>query len=366
MGITKQEGENIRKIKRIADIALAVLLAAIVLLAVKLIKKDFGKIKQKPSDDAIISSESSASSEVQPIFVSEGIESDKIYQGTLILVNGSAEYKWDDEGLKSIMEIRNDDGTDCYSVMDNDVKAREEAAKALNAMLKAFNKETGHDDIRVDSAYRSVEEQQELYDSAEDNSNVSKPGTSDYHTGYSIDLNVVDEDGESLDFDGTGDYEWFGKNCFKYGFVLRYPEGKEDITDQEYRPWHFRYVGKVHAAYMNENNLCLEEYLDKLKSRPYDGEHLETKDPDGKNYEIYYFASDLASTVTSVAVPSEREYSISGNNTDGFIITAKAEDDQDIGQDLQNNSSENGTEDTSESSENETSEEDPDKNDTEE
>lgn len=357
MGITKQEGENIRKMKRIADIALAVLLAAIVLLAVKLIKKDFGKIKQKASDDVIISSESSAPSEAQPIFVSEGIESDKIYQGPLILVNSDAEYKWDDEGLKSIMEVRNEDGTDCYSVMDNDVKAREEAAKALNSMLKAFNKETGHDDIRVDSAYRSVEEQQEIYDEAEDNSNVSKPGTSDYHTGYSIDLNVVDEEGESLDFDGTGDYEWFGKNCFKYGFVLRYPEGKKDITGQEYRPWHFRYVGKVHAAYMNENSLCLEEYLNKLKSFPYDGEHLKTKDSDGKEYEIYYFASDLESALTSLAVPSERKYSISGNNSDGFIITAETDDIPENEQSSKNDSAENSTDDKSESSEKENSEE---------
>lgn len=324
MGITKQEGQKEKKVKRIIDISFALLLIIIVLFAVKIIKKDFNKIDQKaqPDDNISLSDpNNSGTAGDNDIYVSEVIDNDKIYQGSLILVNGGNEYKWNEDGMKSIMEVRNDDETDCYEVMDNDVMARTEAAEAINSMIKDFSKETGHDDIRVDSAYRSVEEQQEIYDNADDKTNVSEPGFSDYHTGYSIDLNVVSEDGESLDFDGTGDYEWFIKNCYKYGFITRFPEGKESLTGQSYRPWHFRYVGPVHAAYMFQNGLCLEEYIKKLESFPYDGTHLETVDPSGKKYEIYYFAADMAGTMTSVAVPSGNEFEISGNNSNGFIVT---------------------------------------------
>jgi hypothetical protein len=132
---------------------------------------------------------------------------------------------------------------------------------------------------------------------------------------------VVDSEGNALDFDGEGDYKWFADNCHKYGFVVRCPEGKEDVTGQGYRPWHFRYVGKVHATYMNENGLCLEEYVKKIKTYPYEGKHLETKDADGKKYEIYYFESDLETAMTSVAIPTGYEYEISGDNNDGFIVT---------------------------------------------
>ena len=54
--------------------------------------------------------------------------------------------------------------------------------------------------------------------------------------------------------------KWLINNCFNYGFILRYPENKEDITLYKFEPWHFRYVGVEVATYMYENNLCLEEY----------------------------------------------------------------------------------------------------------
>lgn len=323
MGVTKQEGQKQYVVKRLVDIALALLLAIAAIFAIKTIKKDFSKIKQKPeSGDAIVSS---GDNENVPgehsIYVSEAIGNEAVNQGSLIVVNGGAEYKWNEDGLKSIMEVKNNDGTDCYTVMDNDVRAREAAAVAMNDMIKAFSKETDHNDIRIDSAYRSVAEQESIYDNADDKSTASEPGFSDYHTGYSIDLNVVDDEGNSLDFDGEGDYEWFANNCHKYGFVLRFPEGKEDMTGQNYRPWHFRYVGCAHASYMKEKNFCLEEYTKALKLYPYDGNHLEVSDANGKKYEIYYFAADFSTALTSVAVPSEYKYEISGNNSDGFIIT---------------------------------------------
>lgn len=323
MGVTKQEGKKQYLIKRSIDIILALLLASSAIFGIKTIKNDFSDIGHKTSGDDIISNpeNNKEKPDNQSIFVSEAIDNDKIFQGSLIVVNNDTEYKGNEDGLKSILTVRNDSKTDCYSVLDNNVKAKSEAASALNSMLVAFNKETGHKDIQVDSGYRSVSEQKNIYDSAEDKSTASKPGFSDYHTGYSIDLNVIDSDGNGLDFDGTGDYEWFEKNCHKYGFILRYPEGKEAFTGQGYRPWHFRYVGQVHAAYIQQNNLCLEEYIKDLKTYDYNSKHLEIKDSDGNEYEIYYFAADSSTAMTSVAVPSDYEYEISGNNSDGFVIT---------------------------------------------
>ncbi len=321
MGVTKQQGEKAYVVKRIIDVALSVVLVASAVFAVSIVKKDFEKINhEKSAEDKIVVSDTYKDvPDEQSIYVSEALDNDDVFKGSLIVVNNNTEYKWDDEGLKSIIEVRDKSETDCYAVMDNEVKARNMAAVSLNTMLKAFSEETGHTDIRVDKAYRSVAEQESIYENAPDT--ASKPGFSDYHTGYSIDLNVVDESGNALDFDGEGDYAWFKENCHKYGFIVRCPEGKDEFTGLGYRPWHFRYVGKVHAAYISENGLCLEEYAEKLKSYPYDGNHLKAKDADGKNYEIYYFASDNETTMTSVPIPSGYEYEVSGNNTDGFIIT---------------------------------------------
>lgn len=333
MGATKQEGKNIYVIKRLVDIGLAVILASAAVFGIKTITKDFKDIDPKnKNDDTIVSSSAGDKpSDSSGIYVTEVTDNEKIYSGPLIVVNDNNEYKGNEDDLVSMYDIREESKADYYTVLDKDVKVRKDAATALNSMIKAFSEETGHKDIQVDSGYRSVTEQQELYDSADDQSVVAKPGFSDYHTGYSVDLNVVDEEGNSLDFDGTGDYEWFAKNCYKYGYIVRFPEGKTEQTGLDYRPWHFRYVGVPHAYYMAQNNLCLEEYIDKLKTYNYNDSHLEFENFDGKKYEIYYYPKDAVNSAdaetpeldfTMLAVPSERDYTVTGNNIDGYIVTS--------------------------------------------
>lgn len=83
-------------------------------------------------------------------------------------------------------------------------------------------------------------------------SEVLLPRYSEHHTAL------------ALDFEGNDDlYEWLDKNAYKYGFILRYPKGKEDITGYEYNRGHYRYVGTYAALDIKKNNLCLEEYLNK-------------------------------------------------------------------------------------------------------
>ena len=72
---------------------------------------------------------------------------------------------------------------------------------------------------------------------------------------------------------------------------------------------------------MQQNNLCLEEYVQQIQTYKYDGEHLKFDDFDGKQYEIYYYPQDENSSSTMLAVPSEKEYTVSGNNVDGYIVT---------------------------------------------
>lgn len=83
---------------------------------------------------------------------------------------------------------------------------------------------------------------------------AAKPGYSEHETGLAVDINSKDGDSREL-------YNWLEDNAHKYGFILRYPAGKEDITAIEYEPWHFRFVGTEAAEYIYHNDMTLEEYL---------------------------------------------------------------------------------------------------------
>jgi len=317
----KEKRNNV--IKKIIDISLALAIAGAAIYGVRAVVNDFSDIDRTPQNNSQSASTSTDNSSPNPnavIYVTEMKDNDEIHSGSLILVNNKTKYTGNEKTLISMYDVKESDGTEDYLVMNTDVKLRVDAATELNKMIKDFAKETGKKDIIVDGGYRSVEYQQELYDAAEDKSTAAEPGTSDYHTGYSIDLGISAEDGSMTDFTAEGDYGWFEKNCYKYGFVIRFPEGKKDITGYDYRPWHFRYVGHSHAYYMQKNNLCLEEYLEKLKTFEYTQTHLVFNDDNGNEYETYYYPIDQTGSTTILAVPSAN-YEISGNNSDGFIIS---------------------------------------------
>lgn len=114
------------------------------------------------------------------------------------------------------------------------------------------------------SAYRSYKSQKEVYNNrvkavgrkkAEDY--VAKPGFSEHQTGLCIDITNRDK----YFVKGTEEADWLANNCYKYGFIIRYPEGKENITGISYEPWHIRYVGKEIAKQIHNKGITLEEYL---------------------------------------------------------------------------------------------------------
>ena len=87
---------------------------------------------------------------------------------------------------------------------------------------------------------------------------VAKPNYSEHQLGLALDINA---DKSRCDNDTV--YQWLAQNAYRYGFIRRYPEGKEDITGIDYEPWHYRYVGKEAAQEIQSENVCLEEYLEK-------------------------------------------------------------------------------------------------------
>ena len=126
----------------------------------------------------------------------------------------------------------------------------------------------------INESYRSAERQQEILDNyiaayeAEGLSTeeaqqralevVAKPGTSEHQLGLALDIIVEYEE------DSTQTWQWLKENCWRYGFILRYPEDKTEITGISYEPWHFRYVGAEAAQQITERGITLEEYLEDI------------------------------------------------------------------------------------------------------
>ena len=245
------------------------------------------------------------------------------YRGDLILVNNDHQYFSGDEDLVSILEMNDETDRHFFTSVDYTYQILGCVYKPMARMIEDFYKLYYNDTLTIYGSYRTTEFQQQLYDQDladtgnSESDRVAKPGFSEHETGYAFDFSET----VNNDYDGTGDFAWINENCYKYGFILRYPENKVNITKIKYEPWHFRYVGVPHAYYMTKNDLCLEEYIDLLRSYVYGDDHLEFKDDNGKSYEVYFVPSDDGSETTTVPVPSGKQYTISGNNVDGFIVT---------------------------------------------
>lgn len=118
-------------------------------------------------------------------------------------------------------------------------------------------------------AYRSFDESKKRYERLVKRSseNVIPPSQDDFRTGLAVVLVGKNWRTKTLDssFSSSPEAEWLRKNCSRYGFIIRYPEGKESSTGQSAEPWHLRYVGEEVATYIATHNLSLEEFLDEYK-----------------------------------------------------------------------------------------------------
>ena len=118
-------------------------------------------------------------------------------------------------------------------------------------------------DLYIVSGYRSYYTQQSIYNRycardgrAEADTYSARPGHSEHQSGLAMDLNSL-----YASFAYTAEGRWLAANAYKYGFVIRYPKGKQSVTGYVYEPWHVRYLGKELAADVYNSGLCLEEYF---------------------------------------------------------------------------------------------------------
>ena len=179
----------------------------------------------------------------------------------LVLVNES--HPLDAEAVPELAEIEKDRYVDAR-ILDEAAEMLKDAAAAGMSLY-------------ICSAYRNYEKQWEVFNSSmadrisqgceplaayeDTKKSVAVPGTSEHATGLAMDITsaqyvVLDEKQAE-----TEEAKWLASNSWKYGFVLRYPPEKSDVTGIIYEPWHYRYVGKEAAKEMTEKNLTLEEYL---------------------------------------------------------------------------------------------------------
>lgn len=182
------------------------------------------------------------------------------------------------------------------------------SAHSAYEKLSAYVLEEYEEKLYILSAYRTREEQQELFDQ-QGSDTAQRPGESEHETGLALDVAVQGFGGASFLKTDVGKY--INLSCWRYGFIIRYPDGKTDITGISYEPWHLRYVGAPHAEFIEKNRLTLEEYLDMLEN--------------GKLYTIDGidgYAVIRTNDIDKITVPDEySSLTVSPDNCGNYILT---------------------------------------------
>ncbi|MDD6094713.1 MAG: M15 family metallopeptidase [Clostridia bacterium] len=265
------------------------------------------------------------------------VPSEQMYYGDLILVNSQNEYFFPEAAEQNIVDIKSAKN-EYYGLSSYSTGLSKNVIEQFNTLCTDYYNYSGFKWMQVNSAYRSKQEQidlyaeyTELYGADYAKAYVATPGFSEHHTGLALDLNV-NVDGSIYYVESYEGCDWFRENAKNYGFILRYPDDKVHMTGISYESWHYRYVGTPHSQIMSDMNFCLEEYINYLKNYTYDtvclGYDAATgvRDiPGGEEYDggvmIYYVPCE--GEETKVKVPKNSEYTVSGNNVDGFVVTVK-------------------------------------------
>lgn len=320
--ISYQSYSNTEKPKKkspLSTIILAFLFIVVIVLVIIVVKNSLGDDNDNTTTTAPITTT------LPQNYTTVLLTEDDISKGQLVLINNSHSYKYDTTqgGLEKLYSA-----STAYALSGSELQVTKETLKNLKNWLEDFketaNKSSDKRVIIID-AFRSDADQAklfnyyvDLYGSEEEAKKYAQPsGYSEHHSGLCIDMKVWDGIATSQLKDNA-EFRWVLDNAHKYGFIQRYPEGKTTITGVATEPGHFRYIGVAHATAMMKNNAsCLESYIDFLRNYTFEGEHLMVECDNGDKYEIYF------SNSLTVNVPTDKEYTISGNNVDGFIVTIK-------------------------------------------
>jgi D-alanyl-D-alanine carboxypeptidase len=245
----------------------------------------------------------------EKVWLTIQVTKDRIYKGELLLVNKAHPVPPGGEASETISLVKHRELERGFVILDKTIKLSPSLLKKFSAMIEVANKD-GVNRFMISSGYRDEQEQGKLY--KEMGPEYALPaGYSEHNLGLSLDIGSTQG---AMEHAAEG--KWLKDNAWKYGFILRYPEDKTAITGIRNEPWHFRYVGLPHSAIMHQKNFVLEEYLDYLK------EQKSAKAKIGSQaYEIFYYP---ISKNTTVQVPANGLYELSGNNMDGVIVTVRS------------------------------------------
>ncbi|MBQ8921503.1 MAG: hypothetical protein IJ060_05000 [Oscillospiraceae bacterium] len=234
------------------------------------------------------------------------LSNDAIHTGNLILVNqdNPCTLKKDELDLEQVSAAA--DKPDTYEISyPGHTFVNSGALAKFNRLMRAYYSATGNKEIMFNYGWLEVGKEKSNPESA---------------SALDIQLHVKRSDGGYEYVTNKNPYAWIFEHMASYGFVLRYPDDKADITGERGGYTAIRYVGVPHAAYMKDHDLCLEEYLAALKGAYTFGQGMLEYSTPESTYHIYYFPASKTGT-TEVPVPKTGSYEISGNNTDGFIVT---------------------------------------------
>lgn len=255
------------------------------------------------------------------------VENDKIFSGPLILLGETSIYHRPVEelitraamGNLSALKVRNEYNfinlssghTGDFILKDNNLFLDVDTAEAFRKMMAAYVAETEHKNIWLRNAY--------YYDSSEDiaaTEDINEALLNPHAAGLAVDIQISTANGQIplknayAGYPSAEYYDWFITNCHKYGFIH---------TGDTSNYSTFRYVGVAHATYMAKNNISLEEYLSVVKANT-SQDRLVISDDSGKEWWVYYVYFFEEEETTDITVFGDL-YSISGNNTDGFVVT---------------------------------------------
>ncbi len=254
------------------------------------------------SDDALLENETEEAAEEEGVIILELTASD-MASGCLIDVDESHVYS----GTTAF--------TDFSGVTDANVKPRlatlsirADILSPLQTMFDAYASYNGWANLQIYSTLQSTLSEDSIYTN----------NLPDRSTGLSFDIGLITSTGEVVPYIQKHN-EWMVENSWQYGFILRYPSDKTEITGITYAPHHFRYVGQPHAAIMHEHNFCLEEYLGFLQGYTQETGGL-VYEYGGETYSIFYVPASSMGT-TYVTLDADGVYDVSGDNRNGFVIT---------------------------------------------
>jgi len=234
------------------------------------------------------------------------VTKDQLYKGTLLLVNKDHPVPKAAGAAAAIQLAQHQEKLTGFGLLDNSIRLSSNLLDKFSTMVEAAERD-GVNHFMLSSGYRDNEEQDRLY--RQMGAQYAMPaGYSEHNLGLSVDI------GSTLGEMGHApEGKWLMQNAWKYGFILRYPKDKANLTGIQYEPWHFRYVGLPHSAIMQEKGWVLEEYLDFLQQE----RHLSVT-LDDHTYAIAYYP---VTALANIRVPANRRYELSGDNVDGVIVT---------------------------------------------